>query len=79
MWSTHSRRIEPINRSAKAFCQGEAGAVGFAKPPPLGLTELLKTKRAGYFGRIDILQRIGDGDTAKPLSQVQIDTKQHPP
>ena len=24
-WSTHSRRIDPINRSAKAFCQGDAG------------------------------------------------------
>src|SRR5258706_7142015 len=28
MWSTHSRRIDPISRSAKPFCQGEAGAVG---------------------------------------------------
>jgi hypothetical protein len=24
MWSTHSRRIDPISRSAKPFCQGEA-------------------------------------------------------
>src|ERR1019366_1063341 len=30
MWSTHSRRIDPINRSAKPFCQGEAGAVGLS-------------------------------------------------
>jgi integrase len=29
MWSTHSRRIDKISRSAKPFCQGEAGAVGF--------------------------------------------------
>jgi hypothetical protein len=29
MWSTHTRRIDPISRSAKPFCQGEAGAVGF--------------------------------------------------
>jgi hypothetical protein len=28
-WSTHSRRIDPISRSAKPFCQGEAGAIGF--------------------------------------------------
>ena len=28
MWSTHSRRIDPISRSAKPFCQGEAGAIG---------------------------------------------------
>jgi hypothetical protein len=41
---------------------GQLIADGFAKPPPLGLTELLKTKRAGHFGRIDILQRIGDRD-----------------
>src|SRR3979490_1359991 len=27
MWSRHSRRIDPISRSAKPFCQGEAGAV----------------------------------------------------
>ena len=24
MWSKHSRRIDPISRSAKPFCQGEA-------------------------------------------------------
>jgi len=23
MWSTHSRRIDPIGRSAKPFCQGK--------------------------------------------------------
>src|SRR5712664_3158675 len=32
MWSTHSRRIDPISRSATPFCQGEAGAVGFTEP-----------------------------------------------
>jgi hypothetical protein len=26
MWSTHPRRIDPISRAAKPFCQGEAGA-----------------------------------------------------
>jgi hypothetical protein len=31
MWSTHSRRIDPISRSAKPFCQGEAAAVGFPR------------------------------------------------
>jgi hypothetical protein len=30
---THSRRIDPINRSAKPFCQGEAGAVGLSRMP----------------------------------------------
>ena len=33
MWSTHSRRIDPINRSAKPFCQGDAGAVGLSRMP----------------------------------------------
>jgi hypothetical protein len=33
MWSKHSRRIDPINRSAKPFCQGEAGAVGLSRMP----------------------------------------------
>src|ERR1700694_4122494 len=28
MWSKHSRRIDPISRSRKLFCQGEAGAHG---------------------------------------------------
>jgi hypothetical protein len=28
MWSAHSRLIDPISRSAKPFCQGEADAVG---------------------------------------------------
>jgi hypothetical protein len=27
MWSKHSRRIEPISLSTKAFCQGLRGAV----------------------------------------------------
>src|SRR5450755_2542356 len=30
MWSTHSRRIDPISRSAKTFCQGEEGAIGLS-------------------------------------------------
>src|SRR4030088_41810 len=33
MWSRHSRRIAPISRSAKPFCQGEAGAVGLSRMP----------------------------------------------
>jgi len=33
MWSTHSRRIDPISRSAKPFCQGEAGAMGLSLMP----------------------------------------------
>jgi len=33
MWSKHSRRIDPISRSAKPFCQGEAGAVGLSRMP----------------------------------------------
>jgi hypothetical protein len=32
-WFTHSRRIDPINRSAKPFCQGEAGAIGLSRMP----------------------------------------------
>jgi hypothetical protein len=33
MWSTHSRRIVPISRSATPFCQGEAGVVGLSRMP----------------------------------------------
>src|SRR4030081_2727732 len=33
MWSKHSRRIDPISRSAKQFCQGEAGAIGLSRMP----------------------------------------------
>src|SRR3979411_384133 len=33
MWSTHSRRIDPISRSATPFCQGEAGAGGLSRMP----------------------------------------------
>jgi hypothetical protein len=33
MWSKHSRRIDPISRSAKPFCQGEADAVGLSRMP----------------------------------------------
>jgi hypothetical protein len=32
-WSKHSRRIDLINRSAKPFCQGEAGAIGLSRMP----------------------------------------------
>ena len=31
--STHSRRIDPINLSAKPFCQGEPGAMGLSRMP----------------------------------------------
>ena len=33
IWSVHSRRIEPINLSAKPFCQDEAGAMGLSQMP----------------------------------------------
>lgn len=33
MWSRHSRRSVPINRSAIGFCQGERGAVGVSSNP----------------------------------------------
>src|SRR5260370_14234229 len=33
IWSTHSRRIDPINLSAKPFCQGEPGAMGLSRMP----------------------------------------------
>jgi hypothetical protein len=35
-YGTHtriSRRIDPINRSAKPFCQNEAGVVGLSRMP----------------------------------------------
>ena len=28
-----ARRIDPISRSAKQFCQGEAGAIGLSRIP----------------------------------------------
>ena len=31
MRSEHSRRIDPIGRSARPFCQGEAGAIGLSR------------------------------------------------
>lgn len=31
--STHSRRADPIRRSAKPFCQAEAGAEGLSRMP----------------------------------------------
>jgi len=33
MWSKHSRRIDPISRSTKPFCQGEAGEIGLSRMP----------------------------------------------
>jgi hypothetical protein len=33
MWSTHSRRFDPISRSTTPFCQGEASAVGLSRIP----------------------------------------------
>ena len=32
-WSKHSRRTDPISRSAKQFSQGEAGAIGLSRMP----------------------------------------------
>jgi hypothetical protein len=33
VWSTHSRRIEPMSRSAYAFCQGERAEIGRSRMP----------------------------------------------
>jgi hypothetical protein len=33
IWSTHSRRIDPINLSAKPFCQGKPRAMGLSRMP----------------------------------------------
>src|SRR4051812_48154850 len=33
IWSTHSRRIDPISLSAKPFCQGEPRAIGLSRMP----------------------------------------------
>src|SRR5439155_10181672 len=38
-WSRHSRRIEPMSRSAKAFCHGLCGAVR-TSPIPMPFTRL---------------------------------------
>jgi hypothetical protein len=32
-WSTHSRRIVPISRSAKPFCHGEPAEIGLSRMP----------------------------------------------
>ena len=32
-WSTHSRRIVPISRSAKQFCHGEPAEIGLLRMP----------------------------------------------
>src|SRR5208282_6693768 len=44
-WSTHSRRIDLISRSAKPFCQGDAGAVGLSRMP-MSRIRLLTTAHA---------------------------------
>jgi hypothetical protein len=51
-WSTHSRRIDPISRSAKPFCQGEAGAVG--------LKSALRLEWCGQDGHYETQQRDHD-------------------
>ena len=33
IWSRHSRRMDPIRRSAKPFCHGERGAIGLSRMP----------------------------------------------
>src|SRR6202022_2945528 len=45
MWSTHSRRTDPICRSAKPFCQGGAGAGGSCPKSPAA-------QRRGWCGRL---------------------------
>jgi hypothetical protein len=45
MWSTHSRRIDPISLSAKPFCQGEAVSTGPADPKKDQVTETRRVLR----------------------------------
>jgi hypothetical protein len=71
-WSTHSRRIDPIKRSAKPFCQGEAGAVGFPFVRGLILQRHMDERGArdlfrATFGQIRALMAAGREGTLEKL------------
>src|SRR5260221_11142948 len=57
-WSVHSRRIEPIKRSAYPFCQGERNDVGRSRIPIARTRALnatpnaLSLSRMRYFGAL---------------------------
>src|SRR6202140_4781762 len=64
IWSKHSRRIDPISRSAKPFCQGEAGAIGLSRIPmarnPDHITwSSIPRKRLGYLTSNPLRCRVG--------------------
>jgi len=68
MWSTHSRRIDPISRSATAFCQGELGAIGLSRMP------MARSRRVSIDPRAGEIQR-HDGLSGKVQSGFQPDAK----
>jgi hypothetical protein len=62
MWSRHSLRIDPISRSAKPFCQGEAGAIGLSRMP-MARNRRVTTVPYVYFGCREELGELEQGRT----------------
>jgi hypothetical protein len=70
MWSKHSRRIDPISRSAKPLCQGEAGAVGLSRMPMERnrRVTMLPQIRDGAYGEVFIRRFRSMGIRDRPTS-----------
>src|ERR1700751_982247 len=82
MWSKHSRRIDPISRSAKPFCQGEAGAVdaryvgpAFPLADPFPLEQCLWRRQAKYGCTINLFARgiiVGQETISRPQTRANL-------
>src|SRR4051794_19084094 len=64
IWSVHSRRIDPISRSTKPFCQGEPGAMGLSRIRLWGNSSVsLTSPKSGPYANIQFFQDRDDYDS----------------
>src|SRR5260370_19727378 len=75
MWSTHSRRIDPISRSARPFCQGEAGAVGLSRMPMARNLCFFSSRRRHTIFKCDWSSDVCSSDLTSVRREAQLEAK----
>src|SRR5947209_16873265 len=77
MWSRHSRRMEPISRSAKPFCHGERGAIGLSRMPIARRRRLTTEPKTRSRSRIRYLGADSQGKAAVIWRAIQSRVRRH--
>ena len=76
-WSRHSRRIDPISRSAYGFCQGDLGAVSTSRTPIPRTYQDLRNREifCGDHHEFDLFVYASSGKLFRPWISAWLDLK----